>query len=103
MRAAISSDPSHEMLHSRLQRVCDLRFGMRSENPICPKLIFDCMVTYNYNLEWYRAIRSNPENLLNKIQKIDINEELIEDDKERVKLHNWLTDSDNSDQSVSDC
>ena len=37
------------------------------------------MVTYNYNLEWYRAIRSNPENLLNKIQKIDINEELIED------------------------
>ena len=36
-------------------------------------------------------------------KEIDIDEELIEDDEERVKLHNWLTDSENSDQSYSDC
>ena len=52
--AAISSEQSGEMLHSRLQRVWDLRFKTRSENPLYPQRIVDCMVTYNYNLEWNR-------------------------------------------------
>ena len=60
------------------------------------------MVTYNYNLEWDRAMRSNPKNLEKDIQEIDVDEELIEDDEVRVELHNWLTDSENSDQSDSD-
>ena len=42
-------------------------------------------------------MRSNPENLVKDIQEIDIDEELIEGDEERVELHNWLTDSENSD------
>ena len=63
------------MPHSRLQRVWDLRFKTRSENLLYPQRIVD-------HIQF---------------------EELIEDDEERVELHNWLTDSENSDQSDSDC
>ena len=69
--------------------------------PHNPQSIVYCMVTYNYNLESDRSMRSNPENLVKVTQIIDIDEELIEDDAERIELHNWLTDSENSDQSDS--
>ena len=87
------------MLHSRLQRVWDLRFKTGVENPLYPQCLIVCMVTYNFNLKWDRALRSGTENLEKDIEEIDIDDELIEDDEERVKLHNWLTDSENSDLS----
>ena len=43
--AAISSEQSGEMLHSRLQRVWDLHFKTRTENPLYPQHLIDCMVT----------------------------------------------------------
>ena len=81
----------------------DVRFKTRSENPLYPQRIVDCIVTKNYYLEWDRAMRSKPENPVKGIQEIDIDEQLIEDNEERVELHNWLTDSENSDQSNTDC
>ncbi|KAI6660182.1 hypothetical protein LOD99_10493 [Oopsacas minuta] len=61
--AAISSEQSGEMLHSRLQRVRDPRFKARAENPIFSQRLVDWMATYNYNMDWDRALRSNTENL----------------------------------------
>ena len=100
--AAISSEQSGEMLHSRLQRVWDLRFKTRADNSLYPQRLVDCMVTYNYNLKWDRAVRSSAEELEKDIQEIDINNDSIELDEERVELHNWITDSENSDLSDSD-
>ena len=48
--AALSSEQSGEMLHSRLQKVWDLRFKTRAENPLFSQRLVDCMVTYNYNI-----------------------------------------------------
>ena len=77
--AAISSEQSGEMLHSRLQRVWDLRFKTRADNSLYPQRLVDCMVTYNYNLKWDRVVRSNTENLDKDFQEMDINNEPIED------------------------
>ena len=85
--AAISSEQSGEMFYP--QR-------------IFPQRLIECMVTYDFNLKWDRALRSDTENLEKDIEEIDIDDELIEDDEERVELHNWLTDSENSDLSDSD-
>ena len=57
--AAISSEQSGEMLHSRLQRVWDLRFKTRADNSLYPQRLVDCMVTYSYNLKWDKAVRSS--------------------------------------------
>ena len=46
--AAISSEQSGEMLHSRLQRVWDLRIKTRADNSLV-----DCMVTYNVSSSYY--------------------------------------------------
>ena len=46
------------------------------------------------NLKWDRVLRSDTGNLAKDIEEIDIDDELIEDDEERVELHNWLTDSE---------
>ena len=100
--AALSSEQSGEMLHSRLQKVWDLRFKTRAENPLFSQRLVDCMVTYNYNLNWDRAQRSleNTDGEANNTQEFE--SESNEHDEERIELHNWLTDSENSDESDSD-
>ena len=45
--AAISSEQSGEMLHSRLQIIWDLRFKTIAENPLYLQRLIDCVVTYN--------------------------------------------------------
>ena len=65
--AAISSEQSGEMLHSRVQKVWDLRFKTKAENSIFPQRLVDRMVTYNNNLKWDKAIRSEE-----KLKKIKI-------------------------------
>ena len=58
--AAISSEQSGEMLHSRLQKMWDLRFKTRETNQaLYSQRLIDCMVTYNYNLKWDEAIRKS--------------------------------------------
>ena len=100
--AAISSEQSGEMLHSRLQRVWDLRFKTRADNSLYPQRLVDCMVTYNYNLKWDKAVRSSTGELEKDIEEIEIDNESIKVDEERVELHNWITDSENSEISDSD-
>ena len=63
---------------------------IESRNLVYPQRLIDCMVTYNFNLKWDRARRSETENLEKDSVEIDIEDELIEDDEERVELHNWL-------------
>ena len=50
--AAISSEQSGEMLHSRMKNLRELRFKTKVENDLYPQRLVDCMVTYNYNLRW---------------------------------------------------
>ncbi len=47
--AAISSEQSGEMLHSRMQNLWELRFKTNAEHELYPQRLVDCMVTYNYN------------------------------------------------------
>ena len=91
--AAISSEQIGEIIYSRLERVWI--FPPRREQKILFTLnILDRMVTYNFNFKWDRALRSDTENLEKYNEEIYIDEELIEDDGERVELHNRLIDSD---------
>ena len=48
-----------------------------------------------------RTLRSYTENVEKDIEEIDIDDELIKDDEERVQLHNRLTHTENSDLSDS--
>ena len=57
--AAISSEQSGEMLHSRMQNLWELRFKTKVENDLYPQRLVDCMVTYNYNLRWDDAERQS--------------------------------------------
>ena len=66
--AAISSEQSGEMLHSRLQKMWNLRFKTRETNQaLYSQRLIDCMVTYNYKLNWDNTLRrsqkasSNPK------------------------------------------
>ena len=102
--AAISSEQSGEMLHSRIQKVWDLRFKTKAENSIFPQRLVDCMVTYNYNLKWDKAIRSvgKTEEDQNPIEEFDGEGDSKEYNEERIELHNCLTDPEYSDESDSD-
>ena len=94
--AAISSEQSGEMLHSRIQNLWDLRFKTKLEHELYPQRLVDCMVTYNYNLRWDNAERLSKEqgNILADTCS-DCHDE--ESDIERVELHNWDTDEESSD------
>ena len=59
--AAISSEQSGEMLHSRMQNLWDLRFNTKLEHELYPQRLVDCMVTNNYNLRWDNAERLSKE------------------------------------------
>ena len=73
-----------------------------AENPLFSQRLVDCMVTNNYNLNWDRTQRSleNTDEEANNTQEFE--SESNEHDEERIELHNWLTDSENSDESDSD-
>ena len=90
--AAISSEQSGEMLHSRIHQVWNLRFKTRSDHPIYPQRLVDCIVTYNYNLQWDKATRSttNIESSNNTEGESDEDR----DNEERLVPHSWETDSD---------
>ena len=45
--AAISSEQSGEMLHSRMQNLWELRFKTNVEHELYPQRLVDCMVTNN--------------------------------------------------------
>ncbi|KAI6652985.1 hypothetical protein LOD99_4062 [Oopsacas minuta] len=92
-----------EMHHSRLQIVWDLLSKTRAKIHFTRNVLLICMHTYNYNLQWDRALRSNTENPENHIQEIDIDDQLIENAEEKVEMHNWITGSENSDLSDPDC
>ena len=68
-------------------------------------LLVDCMETYNYNLNWDKSNKSLGSSITNTIdnnQEVKIEIESNDLDIKRIELHNWLTDSDNSDQSGCD-
>ena len=76
--AAISSEQSGEMLHSRLQKMWNLRFKTRETNQaLYSQRLIDCMVTYNYNLNWDDAIcesqkeSSSSENTVTPHDEVD--------------------------------
>ena len=63
------------------------------------------METYNYNLNWDKSNKSLGSSITNTIdnnQEVKIEIESNDLDIKRIELHNWLTDSDNSDQSGCD-
>ncbi|KAF4686781.1 hypothetical protein FOZ60_004793 [Perkinsus olseni] len=57
----LSSEPSSESLHSRVQRLWNLRFNVDTENSRFADRLVDCMVTYNWNLDWDGASRATPD------------------------------------------
>ena len=93
--AAISSEQSGEMLYSRIHKVWNLRFKTGSDRPIYPQRLVDCILTYNYNLQWDKATRSttNIESSNNTEGESDEDR----DNEERLVPPNWETDSESSD------
>ncbi|EER07242.1 hypothetical protein Pmar_PMAR020401 [Perkinsus marinus ATCC 50983] len=57
----LSSEQSGESLHARLQRVWNLRFKVNPENEAFSERLVDCMVSYNWNLQWDGATRALTE------------------------------------------
>ncbi|KAF4652000.1 hypothetical protein FOL47_011307, partial [Perkinsus chesapeaki] len=53
----LSSEQSGEALHSRVQRLWDLRFKVARDNSTFGSRLVDCMVTYNWNIDWDAAGR----------------------------------------------
>ncbi|KAF4671537.1 hypothetical protein FOL47_001461 [Perkinsus chesapeaki] len=51
----LSSEQSGEALHSRVQRLWDLRFKVARDNSTFGSRLVDCMVTYNWNIDWDAA------------------------------------------------
>ncbi|KAF4740986.1 hypothetical protein FOZ63_017846, partial [Perkinsus olseni] len=58
---SLSSEQSGEALHARLQRVWNLRFKVNPDNSLFPDRLVDCMVSYNWNLQWDEAGRKRIE------------------------------------------
>ncbi|KAF4684707.1 hypothetical protein FOZ60_007394 [Perkinsus olseni] len=54
----LSSEQSGESLHARLQRVWNQLFKVNADNELFSQRLIDCMVTYNWNLQWDEAQRS---------------------------------------------
>ncbi|KAF4745359.1 hypothetical protein FOZ62_032082, partial [Perkinsus olseni] len=57
----LSSEQPSESLHSRVQRLWNLRFKVDTENSRFADRLVDCMVTYNWNLDWDGASRATPD------------------------------------------
>ncbi|EER11486.1 hypothetical protein Pmar_PMAR015675 [Perkinsus marinus ATCC 50983] len=55
----LSSEQSGETLHSRVQRLWDLRFKVNPDNSKFPNRLVDCTVTYNWNIDWDHASRDD--------------------------------------------
>ena len=93
--AAISSEQSGEMLHSRMQNLWELRFKTEVEKDLYPQRLVDCMVTYNYNLRWDDAERlSQGQGNISTDACRDSRGEDSDVNVERVELHNWDTDEE---------
>ncbi|KAF4683867.1 hypothetical protein FOZ60_008529 [Perkinsus olseni] len=54
----LSSEQSGESLHARVQRVWNQLFKVNADNELFSQRLIDCMVTYNWNLQWDEAQRS---------------------------------------------
>ncbi|KAF4673810.1 hypothetical protein FOL47_010069 [Perkinsus chesapeaki] len=54
---SLSSEQSGEALHARLQRVWNLRIRINPDNEQYGQRLVDCMVAYNWNLQWDEAAR----------------------------------------------
>ena len=93
--AAISSEQSGEMLHSRIQQVWNLRFKAGRDNPVYPQRLVDCIVTYNYNLQWGKVTRLTTKVELGNNKEGENDED--SDDEEGLVPHNWETESESSD------
>ncbi|KAF4702175.1 hypothetical protein FOZ63_014459, partial [Perkinsus olseni] len=57
----LSSEQSGESLHARLQRVWNLRFKANPDNEVFRERLVDCVVSYNWNLQWDEASRVSTE------------------------------------------
>ncbi|KAF4680527.1 hypothetical protein FOZ60_013297 [Perkinsus olseni] len=57
----LSSEQSGESLHARLQRVWNLRFKANPNNEVFRERLVDCVVSYNWNLQWDEASRVSTE------------------------------------------
>ena len=67
-----------------------------------PQRLVDCMVTYNYILnpdKSSRSLGSSSTDTIDDNQEVDIEIQSDDLDIERIELHKWLTDSENSDLS----
>ena len=102
--AAISSEQSGGMLHSRLQNMWNLRFKTRETNQaIYSQRLIDCMVTYNYNLNWDDAISESQKelsslgNTLTTHDEAELMENINTKEDDRIHLHNWYTDNSDKD------
>ena len=86
--AAISSEQSGEMLHSKLQRsgIYDSKLRQKIK-----------YFLNNYDLKWDKSIRS-VGNTDEDQKEFNLEGDSNEHGEERIKLHNWLTDSEYSDK-----
>ena len=75
------------MLHSRIQQVWNLRFKTGRDNPVYPQRLVDCIVTYNYNLQWDKVTRLTTKVKLGNNKEGENDED--SDDEERLVPHNW--------------
>ena len=90
------------MLHSRLQKMWNLRFKTRETNQaLYSQRLIDCMVTYNYNLNWDNTFRKSQKEMSDPkdttITGEDDAELMEKNEDDRIQPHNWDTDSSDED------
>ena len=102
--AAISSEQSGEMLHLRLQKMWNLGFKTRETNQeLYSQRLIDCMVTYNYNLNWDDAIRESQKelsslgNTMTTHDEAELMENINTKEDDRIQPHNWDIDISDED------
>ena len=83
-------------------KMWNLRFKTRETNQaLYSQRLIDCMVTYNYNLNWDDVIRgsqkesSSSENTVTPHDEVELMDNINSEDDDRIQPHNW--DTDNSD------
>ena len=101
--AAISSDQIGEILHSRLQKMWNLRFNTRETNQApCSQ-----RPTYNYYRNWDYAIRESLKELVSlQNTMIDHDEAklmktIYTEENDRIQPHNWDTEISGEDYCTS--